>query len=138
MIQRDEPERNGREGETSTKPVDIRIQGICSPDTRKGHWIAVLYADGGVVTLNGEEEDTTAPRMYIRAAIEGLRALAGPRKVRIRCNLKYLVDEINEDWIYKRAARGWKDRRGKPVKNDDLLRELLELSVVHELRLVKV
>jgi ribonuclease HI len=73
------------------------------------------------------EPATTNNRMALRSAIEALRILSA-RGNRLRVvffsDSKYLV-EGNREWIYGWISRGWK-RRGGPVENEALWRELAE------------
>jgi ribonuclease HI len=78
------------------------------------------------------EPATTNNRMALRSAIEALRILSGRGK-RLRVvfvsDSTYLV-EGNREWIYGWISRGWR-RRGGPVENEGLWRELAALREEH-------
>jgi ribonuclease HI len=75
------------------------------------------------------ERDTTNNRMAIRGALEGLRALTRPCTVLFVSDSQYLVNGMTR-WIPDWEARGWK-RKGGPIENVELWRELLEESRRH-------
>lgn len=68
------------------------------------------------------ESDTTNNRMAIRSAIEGVRGLARPCRVRFVSDSQYLVKGMAE-WLPKWKERGWK-RKGGPIENLKLWKEL--------------
>lgn len=74
----------------------------------------------------GGEADTTNNRMEIRAAIEGLSAIKKPGShVLVLSDSKYLIG-CSTEWMPGWKAKGWR-RKGDPLKNVDLLKELDEL-----------
>ncbi len=68
------------------------------------------------------EPDTTNNRMALRSAIEGLRALRRPCRVRFVSDSQYLVKGM-EEWIHGWKRRGWK-RKGGKIENLELWKEL--------------
>jgi ribonuclease HI len=93
--------------------------------------VLLLYGDHRK-TMHGGEPDTTNNRMEMRAAIEALNALKGPRKVILHIDSKYVMDGINQ-WMPAWKKRGWKTANKKPVKNQDLWQELDEAVSRHEI-----
>ena len=57
------------------------------------------------------------------AVIEGLRLLEPGSSVDVYSDSKYVVDGLAE-WLDNWIAKGWKRPKNKPVKNEDLWREL--------------
>ena len=68
------------------------------------------------------ESDTTNNRMAIRSAIEGIRGLSRPYRVRFVSDSQYLVKGMTE-WLPKWKERGWK-RKGGAIENLGLWTEL--------------
>ena len=68
------------------------------------------------------EPDTTNNRMALRSAIEGLRGLTRPCRVRFVSDSQYLVKGMRE-WLRGWKARGWK-RKGGPIENLELWQAL--------------
>lgn len=83
-------------------------------------------------TIHGGESDTTNNRMELRAAIEALNELNGPRSVILHTDSKYVMDGINE-WMPNWKKRGWKTAAKKPVKNKDLWQLLDTATERHEI-----
>ena len=83
-------------------------------------------------TMHGGEFETTNNRMELRAAIEALNALSGPRRVVLHTDSKYVMDGIRE-WLPNWKARGWKTAARKPVKNKDLWQALDTAADRHEI-----
>lgn len=92
----------------------------------------LLYGDHRR-TLHGGEPDTTNNRMEMRAAIEALNALKGPREVILHTDSKYVMDGINK-WMPAWKKRGWKTANKKPVKNQDLWQELDDAVSRHKIK----
>ena len=76
------------------------------------------------------EEDTTNNRMALRSAIEGLRFLRRPCRVRLVSDSQYLVRGMTE-WVRVWMARGWK-RKGGPPENLELWKELVRAAETHQ------
>lgn len=77
------------------------------------------------------ERDTTNNRMALRSAIEPLRLLTRPCRIRFTSDSKYLVDGM-ERWLPGWKARGWK-RKGGPIENRDLWKRLDRTARRHDL-----
>jgi ribonuclease HI len=76
--------------------------------------------------------------MELTAAIEALRVLKRPCRVVIHTDSAYLEKAFNDGWIENWIKRGWKTASKKPVENQDLWKQLLDLTGVHEVSWVKV
>jgi len=94
--------------------------------------VLLLYGDHRK-TMHGGEPETTNNRMEMRAAIEALNALKGPREVILHTDSKYVMDGINQ-WMPAWKKRGWKTANKKPVKNQDLWQELDEAVSRHKIK----
>lgn len=93
----------------------------------------MLRWNGQEKALVGAASRTTNNRMELRAAIEGLRALKKPCRVVIHTDSQYLRKGITQ-WIHNWRRNGWRTASKKPVKNQDLWRELLEVMKPHDVR----
>ena len=78
------------------------------------------------------EPDTTNNRMALRSAIEPLRRLRRPCRIRFVSDSQYLVRGMRE-WVAGWKAKGWK-RKGGPIENLDLWKELDEAARRHRIR----
>jgi ribonuclease HI len=119
----------------SVDDVTLYCDGACSPNPGIGGWGAILRAasrDGTERQLSGAERETTNNRMEMTAAIEGLRALKRPCRVRIVTDSEYLKNAFTEGWLRKWERNGWRTASKTPVKNEDLWRALAAEIGSHE------
>jgi ribonuclease HI len=76
--------------------------------------------------------------MEMRAAIEALRTLKEPVSASLHTDSAYLARAFNEGWLERWQKNGWKTSAKKPVENQDLWTQLLELTGRHDVEWVKV
>ena len=120
------------------KEVIIYTDGACSGNPGPGGWAALLKYRGIEKEISGAEEDTTNQRMELRAAAEALKNLKEPCQVKLYSDSAYLVNAFRQGWLNRWQRNGWKTVTKKPVDNQDLWRELLELSRLHAVEWIKV
>lgn len=121
------------------KEVEIYTDGACSGNPGMGGWGVILLYKGNEKVLSGFEEETTNNRMELKAAIEGLKALKEPCRVKLYSDSAYLVDALTKGWLWAWKKNGWargKDR--EELKNIDLWQEIDALIHRHEVEWVKV
>ena len=63
--------------------------------------------------------------MELRAAIEGLAAITGRRRVRLHSDSAYMVNCFRDRWWERWERNGWLGAGRKPVTNRDLWERLL-------------
>lgn len=113
--------------------VKIYTDGACDPNPGTGGWGAILIsASGTKKELSGAQRDTTNNRMEITAAIRALEALKKPCIVDLYTDSEYLKNAFTQGWLAKWEVNGWRTSGKKPVKNEDLWREMLQLTSTHE------
>lgn len=112
--------------------IDIFTDGACSGNPGPGGWGAILRWNGHEKEIKGGDPATTNNRMELTAAIEALRALKRPSRVRLHTDSLYLRDGI-ERWIHNWKKRDWKTADRKPVKNVDLWQALDALRSRHQI-----
>ena len=115
------------------KEVTIHTDGACSGNPGIGGWAAVLEYNKSQKSISGAAAHTTNNRMELQAAIEGLKTLTMPCQVIIFTDSTYLRDGISK-WIYKWQQNGWRTAGKKPVKNQDLWKELMQVSEKHHIQ----
>ncbi|QZT34714.1 ribonuclease HI [Caldalkalibacillus thermarum TA2.A1] len=120
------------------KEVTIYTDGACSGNPGPWGWAAVLIYGQHVKELSGGSEYTTNQRMELTAAIEGLKALKEPCKVKLYSDSAYMVNGFQQKWYTKWEQNGWKNSSGQPVANKELWQALLELTRKHEVSFYKV
>lgn len=83
--------------------------------------------------IRGAERRTTNNRMELKAAIEALSALKQSSSVDVYTDSQYVRRGITE-WLPGWKRRGWRTASRAPVKNEDLWRQLDDISGRHEVR----
>lgn len=132
---------DGRRGGSALSPlreVTIYTDGACSGNPGPGGWGAVLMAGEHVKELSGYEPVTTNNRMELTAAIEALRALKYPCRVKLFSDSAYLINAFQQNWLEKWQQSGWVNSKKEPVENQDLWRALLEAARPHQVEWIKV
>jgi ribonuclease HI len=114
------------------KHVTIYTDGACSGNPGPGGWGAVLVYGEHEKELSGGEKDTTNNRMELMAAIASLNALKARCRIDLYTDSTYVMKGITE-WMPAWKARGWKTADKKPVKNDDLWKQLEEAASHHDI-----
>jgi ribonuclease HI len=113
--------------------IDIFTDGACSGNPGPGGWGAILRTDGHEKELSGGAAMTTNNRMELTAVIRGLEALKRASTVVIHTDSRYVMDGVTQ-WLARWKRNGWKTSDKKPVKNEDLWRELDVLCARHQIR----
>jgi ribonuclease HI len=70
--------------------------------------------------------------MELTAAIEGLAAVPGQRRVHLYSDSAYIVNCFRERWWERWEKNGWKNTQKQPVANRDLWEQLLALTRRHD------
>lgn len=120
------------------KHVDIYTDGACRGNPGKGGWGAILVYGNIEKELSGGEPSTTNNRMELTAAIKALSALKEKCEVTLYSDSKYMIDAIQNKWVYSWRDKGWKKADKSPALNPDLWEELLKLIDKHEITFVWV
>ena len=111
--------------------VDIYTDGACIGNPGPGGWGAIMRYGENEKELSGGAAETTNNRMELSAAIEALRALKRPARVRIHTDSTYVKDGITK-WIVNWKRNGWRTAAKKPVKNVDLWQDLDDALKDHD------
>ena len=115
-----------------TEPrIEIFTDGACRGNPGAGGWAAALRHGDRERLIKGAAPHTTNNRMELTAAIEGLAALNGPRRVRVTTDSQYVRRGVTE-WMRRWKANGWKTSSRAPVKNRDLWERLDDLARRHD------
>ena len=128
----------------SNHKIDVHLftDGACSGNPGPGGWAFILrhLPSGKEIEKSGGESPSTNNRMELRAVVEGLAALKRPCRVELFTDSVYVGKGISE-WMAKWKQNGWKRREGrslKPVKNEELWRELDKLVSRHQIKYTRV
>jgi ribonuclease HI len=115
--------------------MKIRIfsDGACSGNPGPGGWGTIIqYEDGSEKVMSGGDKQTTNNRMELMAVIEGLKKIKledeSSCEIDIVTDSKYVKDGITV-WIQNWLKNNWTSAMRKPVKNQDLWKELYALTL---------
>ena len=121
----------------SNEHIEIYADGACKGNPGPGGWGVWLAYDGREKELFGGELVTTNNRMELTAVIRALEALKRSSKIKIYTDSVYVQKGITE-WIKGWKLRNWRTSDKKPVKNDDLWKQLDVLAQQHEIEWIWV
>ena len=110
--------------------VKIYTDGACKGNPGAGGWGAWLVLGDKEKELFGGEAHTTNNRMELLAVIRALEALKRRCNVQLHTDSKYVQQGITT-WIHVWKKNGWRTSDKKPVKNDDLWKQLDTLAQQH-------
>lgn len=117
----------------TSERVIMYADGACKGNPGPGGWGVLLSIGAHEKSLCGGALLTTNNRMELTAVIEGLKALKRACAVEIYTDSVYVQKGITE-WIHAWRQRGWRTSDKKPVKNEDLWRELEQLAQGHQIQ----
>ncbi len=111
--------------------VELFTDGACRGNPGPGGWGVVLRFQDSEKELYGGEVETTNNRMEMTAVIRGLEALSRDCVVDVTTDSQYVKNGITQ-WIHGWKRNGWRTAANKPVKNDDLWRQLEQAAARHQ------
>lgn len=123
-----------------TNTIEIYTDGSCHVSSKLGTWGAILLYDAQELVLSGIVEQTTHNRMELIAVLKAIEYLKAEKieyqNLCVYSDSQYLVE------IPRRKAKflenDFCNKAGKPLNNDDLLRELVHIFEVENIQLIKV
>ena len=108
----------------------LSTDGSCTPNPGLAGYGCVLRTDGVVLEFSGAMGVSTNNRAEFMAILVGLSKLKKQQRVLIRTDSKYAIQAITV-WAAKWRANGWCLKKGKPVKNRDLIEKIEKLVAIH-------
>lgn len=114
------------------KSTTIYTDGGCSGNPGPGAWASVIIYNANKKQISGSEKHTTNNRMELKAVISALiEVLNNPQipdqQISIYTDSQYVKKGITQ-WIERWQKNGWKNFNKKPVKNQDLWKQLYAMS----------
>lgn len=119
--------------------IIIYTDGACSGNPGAGGWAAVLFSGENKKEISGYAPLTTNQRMELTAVLEALKVLKVTGwDVTLYSDSAYVVNAFQQNWVENWQKNGWKNSKKEPVANQDLWKELIELSRKNHVNLQKV
>jgi ribonuclease HI len=112
--------------------ITVYTDGACSGNPGPGGWAAIIADDGVERIVSGADPRTTNQRMELMAAIEGLAAIPGRRRVHVYTDSAYVMNCFEQRWWDRWEKNGWLGAGKKPVTNRDLWERLIAETRRHE------
>lgn len=120
------------------KKVTIYTDGACSGNPGPGGYGAVLIYNGKEKEISGGDKNTTNNKMEMLAVIKALELLKERCDVEVYSDSAYVVNSINNKWVYSWKKNNWIKSDKTKAKNIDLWEELLRLISYHNVNFIKV
>ena len=122
------------------KSITIYTDGSCHTQLKIGAWAAVILVDGKKKILTGKAENTTHNRMELTAVIDALMYVQNnygvTREIKIISDSQYVIGLTARE--QKLSANDFITKKGKPVQNADLVKQLLFLLNTMNVNLEKI
>ena len=120
------------------KKVTIYTDGACSGNPGPGGYGAVLIYNGNEKEISGADKSTTNNKMEMLGVIKALELLKEKCDVEIYSDSAYVVNSINNKWVYSWRKNNWIKSDKSKAKNIDLWERLLKLIEYHNVKFMKV
>jgi len=112
------------------RKINIYTDGAASGNPGPGGYGVILEYDGHIKELSEGFRLTTNNRMELLAVIIGLEAITeSGYQVIIFSDSKYVIDAINQKWVFNWEKTGYKKK-----KNPDLWRRFLKVYRRHNIQ----
>lgn len=112
----------------------IWTDGACRGNPGQGGWAYIVRADDGVEEVCYDyEPSTTNNRMELTAVLEALRSIPEGSSVQLFSDSQYVVKGMSE-WVAGWQKRNWRKADGKPVLNDDIWKQLVDVTANREVQ----
>ena len=104
--------------------IRIYTDGACSGNPGPGGWAMVVNTEDQCKHYSGYDISTTNNRMELMAVVQCLRRIlehgSNNNVYEIYSDSAYVVNSINNKWLDRWNAGGWKTQKGEDIKNRDL------------------
>lgn len=120
------------------KKITIYTDGACSGNPGPGGYGAILIYNGKEKEISGGEENTTNNKMEMMGVIKSLELLKEKCDVEVYSDSAYVVNSINNKWVYSWKKNNWIKSDKSKAKNIDLWEKLIELISFHNVKFIKV
>src|SRR5574344_288440 len=120
------------------KNIKIYTDGACSGNPGPGGYGAILMYNGMEKEISGGNKSTTNNQMELMGVISALELLKERCNVEVYTDSAYVVNSINNGWVYSWKKRNWVKSDKTRAKNIYLWERLLCLIEKHNIKFIKV
>lgn len=119
--------------------IETEIKGPLKVTAQYGYVIELRDKENVINTLSevGCLREATCHRLEVAAVHQALKKIPKRSRVTIYTDSIYLQSAFTKDWIGEWQAAGWKNRKNKQVKNDDIWKLVAEKAKIHDLAIVR-
>ncbi|MDE7047030.1 MAG: hypothetical protein K2P25_03485 [Lachnospiraceae bacterium] len=99
-----------------------------------GAWLVEYITSGGKAAIKGRalyRWDTTENALVLELIRDALGSLAKPCSVSVNTRCEHVLNAVKKHWLKKWKEDGWKNAKGKPVKNALLWQQAAEKMNKH-------
>lgn len=122
--------------EHTVEELSIYTDGGCHGNPGIGGWAYIIVGPEGAESRAGVEAETTNNKMELTGVIKALEAVrdrASRVSIHLKTDSQYVQKGITE-WIAGWEKNGWKTAGKKPVKNQELWKQLKTLADMFTIR----
>ena len=112
--------------------VRLYTDGACSGNPGPGGWSVVWYGKNKILDKSGGSKNTTNNQMELVAVLEALKLIkskSNKKTYEICSDSAYVVNAINNGWLYSWRKNSWKTQSGDPVKNASIWQDLYSILI---------
>ena len=113
--------------------IELYSDGACKGNPGVGAYGIILRQGAHEKEFSGGEPHTTNNRMELMGVIEGLKKIKKKSTVHVYVDSEYVRKGITE-WIHTWIKNNWENSAKKPVANQDLWQQLLDLTTNHSIQ----
>lgn len=104
--------------------IRVYTDGACSGNPGPGGWAMVWNTEQKCEQYSGHNVSTTNNRMELTAVIQCMKKIikSGNKSDlhEIYSDSAYVVNAINNKWLYRWQENGWRSKQKEEIKNQDL------------------
>ena len=125
---------------SSKQSITIFTDGSCHSQLKTGGWASIILLEGQKVILEGTASNTTHQRMELIAVIEALKHIEHQKLIEgdisIYSDSQYVVGLLRRREAL--LSSNYRTKKHKVVRNQDLVRELLDYMNLPNMRFIKI
>jgi ribonuclease HI len=120
--------------------IEVYTDGSCNPAYKVGAWVALIFEGKEKTLLQGKVTETTHQRMELLSVIKALEYIRNNypdyNMIRLFSDSQYVVNlpERKE----KLGKKNFLTKKGLPLSNEDLIRQLIPLTESLRVKFFKV